>query len=105
MAKYGSEQILPYNNEEHKTTQVRRMFDSIAGTYDQLNHTLSLGIDKIWRRKGIAFLRPFSPASILDIATGTGDLAILHAPPPESRPHHRGRHLGGHDGSRTAESR
>ena len=65
MAKYGSEQILPYNNEEHKTTQVRRMFDSIAGTYDQLNHTLSLGIDKIWRRKGIAFLRPFSPASIL----------------------------------------
>ena len=76
MAKYGSEQILPYNNEEHKTTQVRRMFDSIAGTYDQLNHTLSLGIDKIWRRKGIAFLRPFSPASSLDIATGTGDLAI-----------------------------
>ena len=72
MAKYGSEQILPYNNEEHKTTQVRRMFDSIAGTYDQLNHTLSLGIDKIWRRKGIAFLRPFSPASILDIATGIG---------------------------------
>ena len=61
MAKYGSEQILPYNNEEHKTTQVRRMFDSIAGTYDQLNHTLSLGIDKIWRRKGIAFLRPFLP--------------------------------------------
>lgn len=76
MAKYGSEQILPYNNEEHKATQVRRMFDSIAGTYDRLNHTLSLGIDKIWRRKGIAFLRPFSPASILDIATGTGDLAI-----------------------------
>ncbi len=79
MAKYGSEQILPYNNEEHKTTQVRRMFDSIAGTYDQLNHTLSLGIDKIWRRKGIAFLRPFSPASILDIATGTGDSGHLHA--------------------------
>lgn len=76
MAKYGSEQILPYNNEEHKATQVKRMFDSIAGTYDRLNHTLSLGIDKIWRRKGIAFLRPFSPASILDIATGTGDLAI-----------------------------
>ena len=76
MAKYGSEQILPYNNEEHKATQVKRMFDSIAGTYDTLNHTLSFGIDKIWRKKGIAFLRPFSPESILDIATGTGDLAI-----------------------------
>ncbi len=59
MAKYGSEQILPYNNEEHKTTQVRRMFDSIAGTYDQLNHTLSLGIDKIWRRKGNRFPASF----------------------------------------------
>lgn len=74
--KYGSEQILPYNKEEQKGTQVKRMFDSIAGTYDQLNHTLSLGLDKGWRRKGIAFLRPFSPVSILDIATGTGDLAI-----------------------------
>lgn len=76
MAKYGSEQILPYNNEEHKATQVKRMFDSIAGTYDQLNHTLSFGIDRIWRKKGIAYLRPFAPKSILDIATGTGDLAI-----------------------------
>lgn len=74
--KYGSEQILPYNKEEQKGTQVKRMFDSIAGTYDQLNHTLSLGLDKGWRRKGIASLRPFSPVSILDIATGTGDLAI-----------------------------
>lgn len=76
MTKYGSEQILPYNNEEHKATQVKRMFDSIAGTYDQLNHTLSFGIDRIWRKKGIAYLRPFAPKSILDIATGTGDLAI-----------------------------
>ena len=76
MTQYGSETILPYNKEEQKGTQVKRMFDSIAGTYDLLNHTLSFGIDKIWRRKGIAFLRPFSPQSILDIATGTGDLAI-----------------------------
>ena len=104
MAKYGSEQILPYNNEEHKTTQVRRMFDSIAGTYDQLNHTLSLGIDKIWRRKGIAFLRPFSRLNSR-YRHRHGGSGHLHAPPPESRPHHRGRHLGGHDGSRTAESR
>lgn len=74
--KYGSEQILPYNQEEQKGEQVKRMFDSIARTYDLLNHTLSLGIDKRWRRKGIAYLRPFSPQTILDIATGTGDLAI-----------------------------
>lgn len=76
MTQYGSEKILPYNNEEQKGTQVERMFDSIAGTYDRLNHTLSLGIDKGWRKKGIAFLRPFAPKTILDIATGTGDLAI-----------------------------
>lgn len=74
--KYGSEQVLPYNDSEEKSTQVRRMFDSIAGAYDRLNHILSLGFDKGWRRKGIAYLRPFSPATILDIATGTGDLAI-----------------------------
>lgn len=76
MTQYGSEKILPYNKEEEKGTQVKRMFDSIAHKYDLLNHTLSLGFDKGWRRKGIARLRPFSPQSILDIATGTGDLAI-----------------------------
>lgn len=74
--KYGSENILPYNSEEHKGVQVRRMFNAIAGKYDLLNHTLSFGFDKSWRRKGINFLRPFSPQYILDIATGTGDLAI-----------------------------
>lgn len=76
MTQYGSENILPYNDKEQKGMQVRRMFDSIAETYDQLNHTLSFGFDKGWRRKGIAFLQPFSPQTILDIATGTGDLAI-----------------------------
>ncbi len=73
---YGSEKILPYDGKEQKGTQVKRMFDSIAHTYDLLNHTLSLGFDKGWRRKGIAFLRPFAPQTILDVATGTGDLAI-----------------------------
>lgn len=77
--KYGSENILPYNEKEQKGVQVKRMFDTIAGKYDLLNHTLSFGFDKGWRRKGIAFLRPFSPQSILDIATGTGDLAIAMA--------------------------
>lgn len=76
MAQYGSEKILPYNGAEGKTVQVKRMFDSIAGKYDLLNHTLSLGFDKVWRRKTIHALKPFAPATILDIATGTGDLAI-----------------------------
>ena len=44
--KYGSENILPYNKEEHKGVQVKRMFDAIAGKYDLLNHTLSFGFDK-----------------------------------------------------------
>ncbi|OAV69460.1 Demethylmenaquinone methyltransferase [Bacteroidales bacterium Barb6XT] len=73
---YGSEKVLPYNGEEGKGIQIRRMFDSIAGTYDRLNHTLSFGFDKGWRRKGISALKPFAPRTILDIATGTGDMAI-----------------------------
>ncbi|GHU13595.1 demethylmenaquinone methyltransferase [Betaproteobacteria bacterium] len=73
---YGAEKVLPYDSPEHKRVQVERMFDAIAGTYDKLNHTLSLGVDKGWRKKGIACLRPFFPARILDLATGTGDLAI-----------------------------
>jgi demethylmenaquinone methyltransferase/2-methoxy-6-polyprenyl-1,4-benzoquinol methylase len=55
---------------------MERMFNSIAATYDTLNHILSLGIDRRWRAKGIASLRPFSPGRILDVATGTADLAI-----------------------------
>ena len=75
--RYRSEKVLPYNGEEKKGKQVRRMFDSIAGSYDLLNHTLSMGFDMGWRRKGVSFLKPFRPETILDIATGTGDLAIL----------------------------
>lgn len=76
MVQYGSEKVLPYNEEEVKGKQVRRMFDAIASKYDFLNHTLSLGFDKGWRRKGIRFLKSFHPELILDLATGTGDLAI-----------------------------
>jgi demethylmenaquinone methyltransferase/2-methoxy-6-polyprenyl-1,4-benzoquinol methylase len=72
----GAEKILPYDSDENKSAQIGRMFDAIAGTYDKLNHTLSLGIDRRWRAKGIACLRRFSPGYILDVATGTGDLAI-----------------------------
>ncbi len=52
------------------------MFDSISKRYDFLNHFLSLGIDRGWRRKAIDLLKPFNPKQILDVATGTGDLAI-----------------------------
>ena len=53
------------------------MFDNIAHAYDKLNHTLSLGIDRRWRKKAIAWLRPFQPQRMMDVATGTGDFAIL----------------------------
>jgi len=59
-----------------KKEQVAGMFDRIAGRYDFLNHFLSLGIDKGWRRKAIETLRDIQPKKILDVATGTGDLAI-----------------------------
>ena len=55
------------------------MFDRIAPTYDELNHRLSWNIDKGWRKKAIKQLQPFAPQTILDIATGTGDFAILSA--------------------------
>jgi len=61
---------------EGKKEQVRSMFNKIAWRYDLLNHVLSLNIDKIWRRKLVKMLSQKHPDSILDVATGTGDLAI-----------------------------
>jgi demethylmenaquinone methyltransferase/2-methoxy-6-polyprenyl-1,4-benzoquinol methylase len=75
---YEQESIKPYNSGE-KGKQVEEMFNNIAPTYDTLNHRLSWDIDKGWRKKAIAQLQPFSPRHILDIATGTGDFAILSA--------------------------
>lgn len=69
--------VLPYKEEQSaKKVQVARMFDSISRNYDFLNHFLSLGIDKGWRRKAIKLLRPIHPKQMLDVATGTGDFAI-----------------------------
>ena len=76
---YGQEKINPYESEGEKTQQVERMFDHIAPTYDKLNHRLSWDIDKGWRKKAIGYLKPFAPKTLLDIATGTGDFAILAA--------------------------
>ena len=76
MSNYPQENIKPYNQDESKAVQVEKMFDNIAPTYDNLNHVLSLGIDKSWRRKAINMLKPYRPMHIMDVATGTGDFAI-----------------------------
>lgn len=76
---YEQEKITPYHHAGEKASQVEQMFDHIAPTYDTLNHRLSWDIDKGWRRKAIKALRPYQPQSLLDIATGTGDFAILAA--------------------------
>ena len=70
-------EVKPYSNSaKGKKEQVAEMFDNIAEKYDFLNHFLSFGIDKIWRRKAIRLLVKRRPANILDVATGTGDFAI-----------------------------
>ena len=76
---YEQDTITPYGKEGSKKEQVEKMFNHIAPTYDLLNHLMSLGIDRGWRRKAMDALRPFKPRRILDIATGTGDFAILAA--------------------------
>jgi demethylmenaquinone methyltransferase/2-methoxy-6-polyprenyl-1,4-benzoquinol methylase len=69
--------VVPYKEDASgKKEQVARMFDSISGNYDFLNHFLSLGIDIRWRKKAIKLLAPGKPKLILDVATGTGDFAV-----------------------------
>ncbi len=71
------ENVTPYGNGMHKTEQVREMFDSIAPAYDFMNRAMTLGIDRWWRRVAIKRLKASHPGHILDVATGTGDFAIL----------------------------
>ena len=69
--------VVPYKEEKiSKKEQVAKMFDNISHRYDFLNHFLSLGIDKGWRRRAVSFLVPLKPRQILDVATGTGDFAL-----------------------------
>ena len=75
---YQQEQIKPYTCGD-KAQQVEAMFDNIAPTYDTLNHRLSWNIDRGWRRKAIQALAPYQPQTMLDIATGSGDFAIMAA--------------------------
>jgi demethylmenaquinone methyltransferase/2-methoxy-6-polyprenyl-1,4-benzoquinol methylase len=70
--------VKPYNSEKSKKEEVEQMFDNISSRYDFLNHFLSLGIDRIWRKKAVTELREIKPKRILDIATGTGDFAIAN---------------------------
>jgi demethylmenaquinone methyltransferase/2-methoxy-6-polyprenyl-1,4-benzoquinol methylase len=71
--------VKPYSADQSKKEQVERMFDKIAPRYDLLNRLLSLGIDVWWRRRAIGYLRAEAPREVLDVATGTGDVAILLA--------------------------
>ncbi|MEO9512776.1 MAG: bifunctional demethylmenaquinone methyltransferase/2-methoxy-6-polyprenyl-1,4-benzoquinol methylase UbiE [Flavobacteriaceae bacterium] len=72
-----SKKVKPYKDSDlGKKEQVRQMFDTISKNYDGLNRVISFGIDLKWRKKVVALLSKKSPKTILDIATGTGDLAI-----------------------------
>lgn len=69
--------VKPYNQDnKSKKEEVAEMFNNISGRYDFLNHFLSLGIDKLWRKRAVKELREVNPKRILDIATGTGDFAL-----------------------------
>lgn len=71
--------VNPYKDiDKGKKAQVAMMFNNIARKYDFLNHFLSMGIDKLWRKRAIKLLRTLQPKRILDIATGTGDFAIAN---------------------------
>ncbi len=73
----SAEQVKPYgDSSKSKKEEVAEMFNNISAKYDFLNHFLSLGIDKLWRKKAVKMLRPINPKRILDIATGTGDFAL-----------------------------
>ena len=69
----------PYNEEQSKKAQVEEMFDNIAPSYDRLNHIISFNLDRIWRRRVMRIVRRAKATKIMDIATGTGDLAIAMA--------------------------
>ena len=87
--KTGAEKVNPYDDRREKGTQVEEMFDSIAPAYDFMNTAMTFGLHRRWRnialRAAIKAL-PLSPAKILDVATGTGDVAFkLHSLLPEAK--------------------
>jgi len=75
-----SKRVIPYKESElGKKEQVTQMFDNVSSNYDFLNRLLTFGIDVAWRKKVVKFVTEHNAKNILDIATGTGDLAILLA--------------------------
>ena len=79
MPEFAHDQIKPFSEEGSKKEQVSEMFDQIAPRYDFMNRFLSAGIDILWRRKAIRRFVKDQPAHLLDVATGTGDMAIMAA--------------------------
>ena len=71
--------VTPYGSEAGKKAEVEQMFDRIAPRYDLLNRVLSMGVDVWWRKRAISYLKPSQPSDILDVATGTADVAIVMA--------------------------
>ncbi len=77
MMSVETKPVVPYKDQQSgKKEQVAQMFDAVSHRYDFCNHFLSLGIDKLWRKKAVRILQKHAPKSILDVATGTGDFAI-----------------------------
>jgi demethylmenaquinone methyltransferase / 2-methoxy-6-polyprenyl-1,4-benzoquinol methylase len=77
MKKDNKISIKPYGEEgTSKKEEIATTFNNISAKYDFLNHFLSVGIDKLWRKKVIKMIKPFQPKKMLDIATGTGDFAL-----------------------------
>lgn len=77
--EHQHDKVTPYNSPSSKKEQVGKMFDNIAHRYDLLNRVLSGGIDQVWRKRVTNLVRPVRPKHILDMATGTADLAIMMA--------------------------
>jgi demethylmenaquinone methyltransferase/2-methoxy-6-polyprenyl-1,4-benzoquinol methylase len=78
MSKFAHDEVVPYQHSQlDKKEQVADMFNSIAYRYDFLNRFLSVGVDIWWRKKAISQLKALSPQKVLDVATGTGDVALM----------------------------
>ncbi len=73
------ENITPYDSAASKHEQIKEAFNAIAPRYDRLNRVLSLGIDIGWRKRALRYLSACAPARVLDVATGTADMAIMAA--------------------------